>query len=164
MRESFKEKSLKKFIKREELEERVKSIRGKRSIVTLNGSFDLLHAGHLEIIFEAKKLGDILIVALNSDESIKKNKGEKRPIIPLKFRKVLMAAIEFVDYVTSFDEEDPREILKVIRPDIHVNGEEYGLNCIESDIVKKFGGKIHLVKKYFSLSTSKIIEKIKCDL
>ena len=164
MRKIFKEESKKKLIRREELEKRVKSIGRDKRIVTLNGSFDLLHAGHLEIIYEAKNLGDVLIVMLNSDESIRKHKGEKRPIIPLEYRKVLISAIEFVDYVTSFDEDDPRNILKIIKPDVHVNGEEYGLNCIEAEIVKKFGGRIHLVKKYFSLSTSKIIEKIKCDL
>jgi rfaE bifunctional protein nucleotidyltransferase chain/domain len=164
MRKSFKEESKKKFIRREELEERIKSIGRDKRIVTLNGSFDLLHAGHLEIIYEAKKLGDVLIVMLNSDESIRKYKSEKRPVVPFEYRKVLISAIEFVDYITVFDEKDPRNILKIIKPDIHVNGEEYGLNCIEAEIVKKFGGRIHLVKKYFSLSTSKIIEKIKCDL
>ncbi len=132
-----------------------------KTIVTLNGSFDLLHAGHLTIIFEASLLADILIVALNSDSSIKKYKSKNRPIIPLKYRLQMLSALEFVNYVTYFDETDPINILSAIKPNIHVNGSEYGKDCIEADIVKKYGGKIHLVKLKEGLSTTKIIEKIK---
>lgn len=132
---------------------------GKR-IVTTNGSFDLLHAGHLHQIYEASQLGDLLIVCLNSDDSIKKYKSEDRPIIPLEYRLQMLAALEFVDYVTYFSETDPRRILEEIRPSVHVNGAEYGSECIEADTVKKGGGEIHLVSKIGGLSTSNIIEKI----
>jgi rfaE bifunctional protein nucleotidyltransferase chain/domain len=129
-------------------------------ITTLNGSFDLLHAGHMQIIYEASLQGDVLMVALNSDKSIREYKGPTRPIIPLQYRMEMMAALEFVDYVTWFDETDPLRILAEIKPDVHVNGAEYGENCIEADIVKKYGGKIHIVNLIPGLSTSSILKKI----
>ena len=131
-----------------------------KTIATLNGSFDLLHAGHLFIIHEASKQADVLIVALNSDSSIQKYKGEKRPIIGLQDRLEMMAAIQFVDYVTYFDEVDPRELLKKIKPDVHVNGAEYGANCIEAEILKSLGAKLHLCPRMDGLATSAIIQKI----
>ena len=136
-----------------------------KTIATLNGSFDLMHAGHLEIIYEASKQADILLVALNSDASIQKYKSPKRPIIPLEYRLRMMAALAFVDYVTWFEETDPCALLEKVRPDVHVNGAEYGHDCIEADVVKKHGGKIHIVQLVPGLSTSRIIAKIKdvCD-
>lgn len=132
-----------------------------KSIVTLNGSFDLLHAGHLQIIYEASLQGDILIVALNTDRSIQEYKSKSRPIIPLEYRLQMIAALAFVDYVTWFDETDPRALLSLIKPHVHVNGSEYGENCIEADIVKQGGGKIHIVPLVPGLSTSAILKKIK---
>lgn len=152
----------KKMIHPDQLLERMHHLRDKKKkIVTLNGSFDLLHAGHLQIIFEASQLGDILIVALNSDRSIQQYKSPTRPIIPLEYRLQMMAALEFVDYVTWFDETDPRNILSLIKPDIHVNGAEYGANCIEADTVCSNGGSIHIVQLIPGLSTSTIIKKIR---
>jgi cytidyltransferase-related domain len=110
------------------------------SIATLNGSFDLLHAGHLEIIYQASLQADVLIVGLNTDASIQAYKNPLRPIVPLEYRKQMMAALEYVDYVTWFSETDPREMLKKIKPDVHVNGAEYGENCIEAEVVKQGGG------------------------
>lgn len=148
-----------------EIEARVEKLRtGNKTIVTLNGSFDLFHSGHLQIIYEASLQGDILIVALNSDFSIKKYKGPKRPIITLEDRIQMMAALSFVDYVTYFDEIDPIAILEKIKPDVHVNGSEYGKSCVEAGTIKKNGGKLYLVGRLPSLSTTNIIEKIKCDL
>jgi len=132
----------------------------KQTIATVNGSFDLMHAGHLHILFEASKLADCLIVAINTDDSIKRYKGENRPIIPLQYRLQMMTAIGFVDYVTFFDEDDPRDILEVIKPDFHVNGPEWGVECVEADIVKKHGGQIHIITLKEGLSTSKIVETI----
>jgi D-beta-D-heptose 7-phosphate kinase/D-beta-D-heptose 1-phosphate adenosyltransferase len=134
--------------------------RTKKTIATLNGSFDLLHAGHLQIIFEASQQADVLFVALNSDASIKKYKSPKRPIIPLEYRLQMMAALQFVDYLTWFEETDPCRILSLIKPDIHVNGAEYGENCVEADIVKANGGKIHIVSLVPGLSTSSVVQKI----
>jgi rfaE bifunctional protein nucleotidyltransferase chain/domain len=132
-----------------------------KTIGTINGSFDLLHAGHLHILYEAAQQADVLIVALNTDASIRKYKNPDRPIIPMENRLQMMAALECVDFVTWFDETDPRAILSVIRPDVHSNGAEYGANCIEADTVKKFGGKVHIIKLIPGLSTSHIIDKIR---
>ncbi len=149
----------KKWIDPKDLEAKMKELEGKK-IVTLNGSFDLMHAGHLYIIYEAKKQGDILIVGLNTDSSIQRYKSPDRPLIPLKYRLELMSALEFVDYVTWFDETDPRELLKKIRPHVHVNGAEYGNQCIEAETVKAIGAKLHLVDRIPGLATSDIIKKI----
>lgn len=150
-----------KVIQPSELSQRVQALReAGKTIATLNGSFDLLHAGHLQIIFEASQMSDILIVALNTDASIKQYKSPKRPIIPLEYRLQMMAALEFVNYVTWFEETDPRQLLTFIKPDVHVNGSEYGENCIEAQVVKAHGGRIHLVNLIPGLSTSHIVQKI----
>lgn len=155
-----------KIISPEDLPTLVRSLRDQnKTIATLNGSFDLLHAGHLHILSEAAQICDVLIVALNTDASVQKYKSRSRPIIPLQYRVELIAALECVNFVTWFDETDPRNLLQIISPDIHVNGEEYGNQCIEADVVKAQGGKLHLVNRIPGLATSEIITKIKtlCD-
>jgi len=132
-----------------------------KTIVTLNGSFDLLHAGHLHIIYEASKCADILIVALNTDRSIQEYKSPHRPFISLEDRLQMMAALEFVNYVTWFDETTPNLLLSKIKPHVHANGAEYGENCIEADTVRSHGGKIHIVNLVPGLSTSEIVKKIR---
>jgi rfaE bifunctional protein nucleotidyltransferase chain/domain len=145
----------------EKLEEGLNTIRAQnRTIATLNGSFDLMHAGHLYMLMEAAKQADVLLVALNSDASIKSYKSPDRPIIPLQYRLQMVAALECVDYVTWFDEDDPRVLLSKIRPDVHVNGAEYGETCIEAETVRQCGGHLHLVNRIPGLSTSEIIDKI----
>lgn len=131
-----------------------------RTLATLNGSFDLLHAGHLHMIYEASQQADLLVVALNSDDSIRGYKNPNRPIIPLRERQKMVAALAFVDYVTSFDEADPRSLLEKVRPDVHVNGAEYGEECIEAEVVRKHGGRIHIVELIPGLSTSNIVDRI----
>lgn len=156
----------KKIIPKELLKQRVQELKKQGlTIATLNGSFDLLHAGHLYILYEAKKQADVLIVALNSDESIKKYKSKNRPIIDLSNRMKLLSSIQWVDFVTSFDETDPIEVLKIICPNVHVNGAEYGDDCIEKQTVIDGGGQLYLVDRIPGLATSEIIKKIKglCD-
>lgn len=151
----------KKVIHPSDLEEKVTEMRqSDQTIATLNGSFDLLHGGHLHMIFEASQVADLLIVALNSDRSIQQYKNPDRPIIPLQYRLQMMAALEFVDYVTWFEETDPLRVLSVIKPDVHVNGSEYGENCLEAETVKANGGKIHIVSLVPGLSTTTILKKI----
>ena len=152
----------KKMIHPTSLPDKIASLRilGK-SIATLNGSFDLLHAGHLEIIYQGSQQADVLIVALNTDQSIQSYKSPNRPIVPLSYRLKLMAALSFVDYVTWFDETDPRTLLALIKPDVHVNGAEYGENCLEADTVRAHGGRMHIVQLVPGLSTSRLIQKIK---
>jgi rfaE bifunctional protein nucleotidyltransferase chain/domain len=130
------------------------------TLATLNGSFDLLHAGHLKILQEAAAQAALLIVALNSDASIRAYKSPLRPIIPLEYRLELMAALEMVDYVTFFEETDPRALLEKIKPHVHVNGAEYGADCIEAEVVRRHGGRLHIVALQPGLSTSNIIAKI----
>lgn len=131
-----------------------------KTIVSINGSFDLVHAGHLYFLNEAKKQGDILVVGLNTDKSIQKYKSKDRPIINQNDRAQILLALRMIDYVYLFDETDPRKFISDLKPHIHVNGEEYGTNCIESQTVTKIGGKLHLVKRLPGLSTSDIIQKI----
>ena len=129
-----------------------------KTLATLNGSFDLLHAGHLEMIYQASRQADLLFMALNTDRSIQQYKSPLRPIIPLEYRLQMIAALEMVDYITYFDETDPRELLKKIKPNVHVNGAEYGENCIEAEVVRQNGGKVHIVQLVPGLSTSTIID------
>lgn len=158
----WQEKYREKVLLPERLSEQCAEIRSSgQKIATLNGSFDLLHAGHLQIIYEASQAGDVLIVALNSDASIQQYKSPKRPFIPLEYRLQMVAAFEFVDYVTWFEETTPLKLLETIRPDVHVNGSEYGENCIEAETVKRYGGVLHIVRLLPGLSTSNIVEQIK---
>ena len=133
--------------------------RGKR-IVTVNGSFDLLHSGHLHILNEARVQGDVLIVGLNSDASVRRYKGPDRPIVTERRRAEMLLALRMVDYVHIFDESDPIAFLREIRPDVHVNGAEYGEQCVESETVTGSGGRLHLVGRIPELSTSNLIEAV----
>lgn len=150
-----------KFIQRENIGAFASKLKAEgHTIATLNGSFDLMHAGHLEIIYQAALQADVLIVALNTDASIQGYKDPRRPIIPLLYRMQMMAAVGFVDYVTSFEELDPRKLLAEIKPHVHVNGSEYGYDCIEKEVVLQGGGRLHIVNLVPGLSTSKVIDKI----
>src|SRR5690606_33938872 len=132
-----------------------------KTIATLNGSFDLLHAGHLHILEEARRQADVLLVGLNSDASVKRYKAADRPLVGQADRARLLLALRCVDYVHVFDEDAPMAFLEEVKPDVHVNGSEYGADCIEAPTVKKHGGRIHIVEKIPGLSTSAIVEKIR---
>lgn len=138
----------------------------KETLVTLNGSFDLLHPGHLDMLYQASMQGDVLLILLNSDASIKTYKNPKRPFNSLEVRLVLMAALEMVDFVSWFDETDPCSVLNTLRPNVHVNGAEYGEDCIEAQTVKKHGGRLHIVPLVSGFSSTNLIAKIRdeaCD-
>ncbi len=157
----FEEFFLQKWIDPSQIQDRSELLKScGKTIATLNGSFDLLHAGHLHIIYEASLQADVLIVALNSDSSIQKYKSPLRPIVSLEYRLKMMAALAFVDFVTTFDETDPRILLGKIKPSVHVNGAEYGAECIEADVVLQNGGRLHIVDLIPGLSTSTLIKKI----
>jgi D-beta-D-heptose 7-phosphate kinase/D-beta-D-heptose 1-phosphate adenosyltransferase len=134
--------------------------KGKR-IVTINGSFDLLHGGHLYILNEARRQGDVLIVGLNSDSSVKSYKGPTRPIVSERRRAEMLLALRMVDYVHIFDESDPRAFLKEVGPDVHVNGSEYGEDCIERDTVLHGGGQVYIVNRIPDLSTSDLVNSLR---
>lgn len=131
-----------------------------KKIVSYSGSFDVLHIGHIKAIEEAKKQGDILIILLNSDKSVKKYKGPNRPIIPEKDRAETLAAIESVDYIYIFDEINVLLILEKIEPHVHANAENWKKNCIERFIVESNGGRIHILKTIPGNSTTALIKKI----
>lgn len=130
-------------------------------VVTCNGSFDLFHYGHLYFLSYARSHGDALIVGLNSDASIKRYKSADRPIVCEKHRASVIAGLECVDYVYIFDEDVPMPFLEIVKPHVHVNGAEYGEECIEAPTVKAHGGIISLVPKVDGLSTTELIKRIK---
>ncbi len=134
---------------------------GKKIIFT-NGVFDILHVGHITYLQEAKQLGDVLIVGINSDRSVKLIKGEDRPIIPADERAQILASLEFVDYVVIFDEPTPVEIIKLIKPHIHVKGGDYqGRVLPEAKIIRSYGGRVVIATRISNASTTAIINKIK---
>lgn len=156
-----KEEKSKKIIPRAEIARLAENLRRERKkIVTINGSYDIMHLGHIKTLQEAKKQGDVLIVGLNSDNSIKQYKSKLRPINNQEARAEFMAALECVDYVFVFDETNPIAFLDEVKTDVHCNGIEYGEDCIEAEVVKKHGGKIYLTPHFPPHSTSNLIKKI----
>ncbi len=132
-----------------------------KTIVFTNGCFDLLHAGHIRLFRKAGKLGDVLIVALNEDRSVRKIKGPARPVFPLEERWEILEAIEDIDYLTSFSEETPRKIIAALVPDVLVKGGDWGPNqVIGREEVEAAGGKVVIVPYLRGSSTSSIIGKI----
>jgi D-beta-D-heptose 7-phosphate kinase/D-beta-D-heptose 1-phosphate adenosyltransferase len=132
-----------------------------KKIVFTNGCFDLLHVGHLHVLREAKKLGNVLIVALNSDRSVRKIKGPERPIVSESERAELIAALEMVDYVTLFDEPDPIPLLREIQPDVLVKGGDWGEGgVVGRELVEGWGGKVAVIPYLEGHSTTNIIEKV----
>jgi rfaE bifunctional protein nucleotidyltransferase chain/domain len=132
-----------------------------KTIVTTNGTFDILHRGHISILETAKSQGDILIVGLNGDKSVKAYKGPDRPINPEYERAEILIALEPVDYVYIFQEPECIHFVELVKPDVHVNDSSYGQNCIERPVVEAGGGRLFLLDKIKTLSTTDIIEKIK---
>ena len=131
---------------------------------TTNGVFDILHVGHIRFLQSIAKIADILIVCVNSDESVKRLKGEGRPIIPLAERMEILDALECVDYVVAFDEDTPCEILAKIKPDIHVKDSSYAnANIPEIEVVKSNGGIVLYLNPLVDHSTTDIIRKIRCS-
>lgn len=132
-----------------------------KKVVFTNGCFDLLHRGHLHLLREAKKLGDLLVVALNSDKSVKKIKDANRPILPESERSELIAALEMVDYVTMFDEPEPYEVIKELKPDILVKGGDWPKDkIVGADIVEGQGGRVVVIPYLKGHSTTQIIERM----
>ena len=131
-----------------------------KKIILLSGSFDILHSGHIESFKEAKSQGDILIVLLNSDRSIKIYKGPNHPINAMKERAKVLSVIQYIDYIVAFDDITPNEVISKIKPDIFCNGKEWGKNCVEREAVENYGGKIYVLKQQSSVSTSQIVKRI----
>jgi rfaE bifunctional protein nucleotidyltransferase chain/domain len=133
---------------------------GKRIVFT-NGCFDILHAGHVRYLSAAKSEGDILVVGLNSDASVKAIKGKDRPITPQNQRAEVLAGLACVDYITIFDEPDPLKLIQTLRPDVLVKGDDWPEeHIIGSDFVKSRGGRVVRVPAVPGASTSQIIKRI----
>jgi D-glycero-beta-D-manno-heptose 1-phosphate adenylyltransferase len=134
----------------------------KKKVVFANGCFDLLHVGHTRYLQDAKKIGDILVVGINSDKSIRKLKGKGRPIIKGTERLQIIASLAAVDYVFLFDDERVDTVLLKLKPDIHAKGTDYTEESVpERDTVLSYGGKIAIVGDLKSHSTRDIIKSIK---
>lgn len=147
--------------KEEFIEIRKKLKEENKKVVFTNGCFDILHSGHIDYLNKAKALGDVLIVGINSDSSVKKIKGEKRPIISENERANIILNLKAVDYVIIFDEETPYELIKFIIPDILVKGADWQIDKIVGrDIVELNGGKVVNIAFINEQSTSKIIQTI----
>lgn len=153
---------MKYFYTYSEISEIAKKLKSEgKKIVFTNGCFDILHAGHVDYLNKAKSLGDVLIVGLNSDDSIKRIKGEKRPIINENERAFVISNIKAVDYVALFYEDTPYELIKIIVPDVLVKGGDWPIDAIVGrDIVEQNGGVVKNIEFSFFQSTSSIIKKI----
>jgi rfaE bifunctional protein nucleotidyltransferase chain/domain len=133
-----------------------------RVVVFTNGCFDLVHRGHIHLLRQAKALGDILIVGLNSDVSVKTIKGPDRPIMPEADRIELIAALEMVDYVVVYSEPDPYHIIAAIKPNVLVKGGDWSADkIIGADVVEQNGGRVAVVPYLPGFSTTQIIERIR---
>lgn len=136
-------------------------VQGKKIVFT-NGCFDLIHEGHIRYLDKAKKLGDILIVGINSDKSVRKIKGGGRPILNEKERVIILSSLEMIDYIIVFNEDDPIELIKKIQPQYHVKGGDYKPKDLkETKTVEKYNGKIVIIPFVKGKSTTNIINKIK---
>lgn len=131
------------------------------TIVLTNGAFDLLHVGHLRYLRGAKEYGDILVVAINSDASVRRLKGEDRPVVREDERAELVAALECVDFVTLFDESTVVGVIEKLRPDVHVKGTDYTPDTIpEADVVRGYGGRVAVAGDPKNHSTSATIARL----
>ena len=152
-----------KLVNKKDLDRLIEKLRNEnKTIVMTNGCFDILHAGHVRYLKESKKFGDILIVGLNSDISIKAVKGNDRPINPENDRIEVLSGLEAVSYIVLFDEISPVDIINKIKPDIYTKGADYTIKTLpEAETIINNGGKIEFIKLVEGRSTTKIIDKIR---
>jgi rfaE bifunctional protein nucleotidyltransferase chain/domain len=130
-------------------------------VVLANGCFDVLHVGHVRYLAGARELGDILVVAVNSDEQVARLKGAGRPILPASERAEIVAALECVTYVTVFDEPTVEQLLLALKPDVHAKGTDYTEDSVpERDVVRSYGGRVAIVGDPKDHSTSAILERL----
>lgn len=152
-----------KILDREALQEKLAALRRAGKIIAFtNGCFDILHVGHVRYLREARKTADVLVLALNSDSSVQSIKGEKRPLVPEEERAEILAALEFIDFVTIFPELTPLELINYLKPDIIIKGGDWPEEkVVGRDDVKKWGGRVIIIPEIAGKSTTNIVEKIK---
>ena len=156
------EKIYNKILNKESLEEKLNLWRKEgKTIVFSNGCFDILHRGHVEYLSKAADLGDILIIGLNTDASVRRIKGPSRPVNDEKARAVVLAALEFVDAIMFFDEDTPYNLIKNVQPDVLVKGKDYKAEDIVGyDIVTNKGGKVETIELVEGFSTTNILNSM----
>lgn len=152
-----------KILDRQILKEKLDALRREgKKIAFTNGCFDILHVGHVRYLREAKKTADVLVLALNSDSSVRSIKGEKRPLVGEEERAEILAALEFIDFVTIFEELTPQELIVYLKPDVLIKGGDWPEDkVVGRDDVKKWGGRVVLIPEVKGKSTTNIVEKIK---
>jgi rfaE bifunctional protein nucleotidyltransferase chain/domain len=152
-----------KILDRSTLKNKLETLRNDgKKIAFTNGCFDILHVGHVRYLREARKTGDVLVLALNSDSSVRLIKGEKRPLVSEEERAEVLAALEFVDFVTIFTEATPLELICYLKPDILIKGGDWPEDkVVGRDEVKKWGGRVAIIPEVEGKSTTNIVEKIK---
>lgn len=150
------------ILDRDEIVERITELRAQgQTVVLTNGCFDVLHAGHVRYLAGARALGDVLVVAVNSDQQVRALKGEGRPIQPQLERAELIASLEVVDLVTIFDEPTVTELLLALKPDVHAKGTDYTEETVpERDVVRSYGGRVAIVGDPKDHSTSELLKKV----
>ena len=135
-----------------------------QKIVFTNGCFDVLHFGHVHYLLQAKELGDVLVVGLNSDDSVRRLKGPSRPINGEKERAFVLAALACIDYVVVFEEDTPKELIETVRPDVLVKGGDYALDqIVGADFVTRNGGSVTTLPFVEGFSSTRIIEQLKTE-
>lgn len=142
--------------------EEAQSLRQSKSLVLTNGVFDILHAGHVSLLEQARSLGDQLIVAINSDDSVRRlGKGPTRPINNAEDRARVLAAIRWVDAVVVFDEDTPLAVIEALRPDVHVKGGDYDPELMpETPLVRSYGGRVVVVPFLAGRSTTEVLRRL----
>jgi len=154
---------MEKILARKDLKAKIDAAkRAGNKIIFTNGCFDIIHAGHTHYLAKAKSLGDLLVVAVNSDASVRRIKGEKRPLVPEDERAEVIAALGCVDFVVIFDEPDPQALVDLLRPDVLVKGGDWREeDVIGRESVASWGGKVVIIPHKKGLSTTNIVERIK---
>jgi rfaE bifunctional protein nucleotidyltransferase chain/domain len=132
---------------------------GKRVVFT-NGCFDIIHPGHVDLLRRARRLGDVLVVAINSDNSVRRLKGPDRPVFPQDERAEILRALDAVDFVCTFDEDTPLETILTIRPDVLVKGADWADNIVGSREVEEWGGKVVALPLVAGQSTTSVIDRV----
>jgi D-beta-D-heptose 7-phosphate kinase/D-beta-D-heptose 1-phosphate adenosyltransferase len=152
-----------KILERNALKDKLEELRKKgKKIAFTNGCFDILHVGHVRYLREAKKTADVLVLALNSDSSVRSIKGEKRPLMNEKERAEILAALECIDFVTIFPELTPLELINYLKPDILIKGGDWPEEkVVGREEIKKWGGRVAIIPEVEGKSTTNIVEKIK---
>ena len=136
--------------------------RKNKTVVFTNGCFDILHKGHIQYLHKAKSFGDVLVVGVNSDSSVKRIKGKKRPLIKQTDRVKVLAGLASVDFITIFNDATPLKLIKYIKPGVLVKGSDWKKdNIVGRDIVESYGGEVKIVKYIKGFSTTEIIRRIK---